>query len=110
MTFIRWCAGIGAALCTLPVLAQAPGPMRAYSSAFASYRPYQDPELADWRGVNDTVRDAASKSAARENHGSSAPRPLAEPPKSQTSAPAPRADDSPSMHHGHDHARKGAKQ
>jgi len=105
MNFIRWCAGIGAALFALPVLGQAPAQVLAYPSAFASYRPYQDPELADWRGVNDTVRDAASKSAAHENHGSSAPRPPAEPPRSQPSAPV-----SPSIRHGHDHARNGAKQ
>lgn len=53
------------------------------------------PVPGDWRGVNDTARDAASKSAARENHGSSAPRPPSR--LSRTSAPARRADDSPSM-------------
>jgi len=84
--------------------------MQAYSSPFASYRPYQDPELADWRGVNDTVRDAASKSAAHENHGSSAPRPPAEPPKSQPSAPARRGDESTPIGHGQHHSRDGAKQ
>jgi len=110
MNFIRWCAGIGGALCSLPVFAQAPAPTLAYSSAFASYRPYQDRELADWRAVNNTVRDAASKSAAQENHGSSAPRPLAEPPKSQTSAPARSVDDSQSMGHGQHHSPDGAKQ
>lgn len=36
----------------------APAPVLEYRSAFSDYKPWQEIEPADWRAVNDTVRDA----------------------------------------------------
>ena len=53
-----------------------------YESAFADYKPYQDVPVADWRQVNDAVRDAATKGGGHAGHGS------ATPPASGSTAPA----------------------
>lgn len=42
-------------------------------SAFADYKPYQDVSVADWRQVNETVRDAATKGGGHAGHGSANP-------------------------------------
>ncbi len=39
-----------------------------YQSAFDDYQPYEDVPVADWRQVNDTVRDAAGKGRTRAAH------------------------------------------
>src|SRR5687768_280130 len=38
-----------------PADPKAPAPSVVYESAFKSYRPYVDPEIARWRQVNDEV-------------------------------------------------------
>jgi hypothetical protein len=38
-----------------------------YQSAFQDYRPYEDVPVADWRQVNDTVRDAGTKGGGHGN-------------------------------------------
>ena len=107
MNFIRWAAALGAAVCALPAFGQAPVPPLTYSSAFAGYRPYQDLELADWRLVNDAVRDAAAHGAATGAHTPSVRHPSG----SGTSAPsvpvAPTRD--APTNHGRDHSGRGAK-
>lgn len=85
-----------AALMGLPLMAAAhanpadpgaPAPALGYPSAFSNYKPWQDIKPADWRAVNDTVRDAAAKGSGQGGHGT-APAP----------APAPEA---PAGHQGH---------
>lgn len=62
-----------AALMGLPLMALAQAdpadpaaraPALAYQSAFADYKPWQEIQPADWRAVNDTVRDAKPAGAA----------------------------------------------
>ena len=38
-----------------PADAKANAPMRPYVSAFEGYRPYDDPEIARWRAVNEEM-------------------------------------------------------
>lgn len=55
----------------------APGPAAPppqYESAFSDYKPYRDEPVADWRQVNDTVRQAADKGGDGTNqHGHKTP-------------------------------------
>jgi hypothetical protein len=90
-------------------LGQAPAPMSVYSSAFADYRPYEDLELANWRAVNDTVREAAAKSSAHGNHGPAAQTTAQEQEGSRKSPPAPRVHGPRSMGHGHHRSVHGGK-
>lgn len=46
-----------------------------YQSAFEHYEPYEDVPLADWRRVNDTVRDAAAKGGGKGHGSSTSPAP-----------------------------------
>lgn len=67
-----------------------PSPLQ-YESTFASYRPYQDPELVPWAAANEAV----SKGAAHA-HGK-------EPAKAEpASAPMPSGTQAPQAD-GHDH-------
>lgn len=68
-----------AALAGLPLVAAgradpadpaASAPALAYRSAFSDYKPWQEIQPADWRVVNDTVRDAKPGGAA----GTGAPK------------------------------------
>lgn len=103
-----------AVLMGLPLMAAAqanpadPGagaPALEYKSAFSDYKPWQDIKPADWRAVNDTVRDAAAKSGGHGGHGpapGTAPAPAAAPAaapcQTPPAAPAPQA---PAGHEGH---------
>ena len=40
----------------------------SYKSAFEDYKPYVDIPVADWRQVNNTVRDAAAKGGGHGGH------------------------------------------
>ena len=108
-----------AALMGLPLMAAAqadpadpgvPAPALGYASAFSDYKPWQDLKPADWRAVNDTVRDAAAKSGGHAGHGAApasapTPQPSAVPqaaPRPAVPAPAPaRAPQAPAGHQGH---------
>lgn len=90
-----WVAG--AALMGLPLVATAQAdpadpsavaatPVLQYQSAFSDYKPWQDIQLADWRAVNDTVRDAKPGGTTAQDAAPS------------RAAPAPQA---PSGHPGH---------
>ena len=57
-----------------------------YESAFANYKPWQDTKRADWRAVNDAVRDAAGTGGHAEQP-KSAPPAMASAPASAASAP-----------------------
>ena len=72
-----------AALLGLPLLAaaeaipsdpRAPAPALEYRSAFSDYLPWQDLKPADWRAVNDAVRDAKPGGGSPEGQGA-APAP-----------------------------------
>jgi hypothetical protein len=63
-------------------------PLR-YESAFADYKPWQDIRPADWRRVNDAVREAARAGAA-----------AASAPATSASAPAPAGHAHHGMHGG----------
>jgi hypothetical protein len=102
------------ALC-LPLLAPAqagrpdpadpktPAPALRYQSAFADYKPWQDTRPGGWRGVNDTVRDAAAKAGGHAGHAMPADTPA--------STPAPAAKASVPAMPGHDgHHKRGGKQ
>jgi hypothetical protein len=44
-------------------------PLR-YDSAFTDYKPWQDIRPAEWREVNDAVREAAAQGTGHAGHGS----------------------------------------
>lgn len=44
-----------------------------FKSAFSDYRPYEDVSIADWRQVNDTVRQAATKGSGHAGHDAANP-------------------------------------
>jgi hypothetical protein len=112
-----------AALMGLPLMAAAqanpadsgaPAPALGYQSAFSDYKPWQEIKPADWRAVNDTVRDAAAKGGGHGGHGASpagapASAPAAAPPaapqpapRPATASPAPAAaPQAPAGHQGH---------
>jgi hypothetical protein len=79
--------------------AAAAHPLR-YQSAFSDYKPWQDIQAADWRAVNNTVRDAAGKGDGHAGHGAAPAAAPASVPRPGTagSAPAPQA---PAGHQGH---------
>ena len=60
------CLPLLAAAQAMQTEAPAAPPLR-YSSAFADYKPYADPPLANWRAVNDTVAGASAGAAG--GHG-----------------------------------------
>jgi hypothetical protein len=107
-----------AALMGLPLIAAAqanpadsgaPAPALAYQSAFSDYKPWQGIKPADWRAVNDTVRDAAARGGGHDGHGTApapAPAPAAAPlapPRPAPPAPAPAAaPQAPVGHQGHE--------
>jgi hypothetical protein len=113
-----------AALMGLPLMAAAqanpadpgaPAPALGYPSAFSDYKPWQDIKPADWRAVNDTVRDAAAKGGGHGGHGAApgaapTPAPAAVPqaapptaPRPATASPAPAAAPrAPAGHQGHE--------
>ena len=84
----------------------ASAPPLGYQSAFSDYKPWQDIKPADWRAVNDTVRDAAAKGGGHGGHGAApAPAPSAAPqaaprPAAAASAPA-RVPQAPAGYQGH---------
>lgn len=72
-----------------PTDSKTPAPALRYTSAFADYKPWQDIKPADWRAINDNVRDAAAKGGAHAGHASPAPAPTSAPtPGAKASAPA----------------------
>lgn len=52
-----------------PTDAKAKAPPVEYRSAFEGYKPYAEPELAPWRGVNDEVRRAGGHTGIFKKHG-----------------------------------------
>jgi len=48
---------------------KAKAPPVEYHSAFEGYKPYAEPELAPWRGVNDEVRRAGGHAGIFRKHG-----------------------------------------
>ena len=66
-----------------------------YDSAFADYKAWQDLRPAEWRKVNDTVREAAPQGGGHGAHASpaaSAPRPASGPspsPSKPSTTPVP---------------------
>lgn len=62
-----------------------------YTSAFDDYRPYQDVPVADWRRVNDTVRNAAAKGGGHASHGSQDSKGSQDSTPGEQAAPPPAA-------------------
>ena len=60
-----------------PAGPKSPAPLLRYFSAFADYKPWQDLKPADWRSVNDNVRDAGGKAGAHAGHAMPASAPTA---------------------------------
>lgn len=73
-----------AAAQAIPSDPRAPAPALEYRSAFADYQPWQDVKPADWRALNDAVRDAKPGGASHEGHGAA---PAAARPASATAHP-----------------------
>ena len=71
-----------------------------YSSAFADYKPWQDIKPADWRAVNDTVRDAKPGSG-HAGHGAAPAAAPASPPQAAPRPAAPAPAQAPAGHQGH---------
>jgi hypothetical protein len=84
-----------------PADPKTPAPALRYQSAFADYKPWQDPKPADWRAVNDVVRDAAAKGGGHGGHAMPANTPASAP------APAPKASAPAMLGHGGHHKRGG---
>lgn len=65
-----------------PADAKAKAPAVEYRSAFESYRPYTEPELASWRAVNEEVRKAGGHIGLMRGQGQEKPpaEPAAKPP------------------------------
>jgi hypothetical protein len=111
----------GALACGLPLAAAAQAratdptrsaqqtPALRYDSAFKDYKPWQDTKPADWRGVNDALKDAL-KDGSHAGHGAAAPAgagsaPAAgRPAGARSAAPAPTSP--AASHGGHGGARK----
>jgi hypothetical protein len=72
-------------------------PALVYRSAFSDYKPWQDIPPADWRAVNDTVRDAKPGGQRDQGLASSRTAPGASP---APAAPAAAAGGGHSGHHG----------
>ena len=73
-------------------------PQLTFKSAFDNYKPYEDVPVADWRQVNETVRDAAAKGGGHAGHDASRSK------GSEGSAPGKEAAPSPApaqQHMGH---------
>lgn len=66
-----------------------------YQSAFSGYRPYRDAELANWREVNDQVRQATDESDGTRHVGHAGHR------SSAAAAPAGHAHAGHGSHAGH---------
>jgi hypothetical protein len=56
-----------------PADAKAKAPAVEYRSAFESYRPYVEPELASWRAVNEEVRSAGGHVGLMRGQGQEKP-------------------------------------
>jgi hypothetical protein len=56
-----------------PADAQAKAPPVEYRSAFESYRPYAEPELASWRAVNEEVRNVGGHVGLMRGQGQEKP-------------------------------------
>jgi len=77
-----------------PANPAAPAAALRYESAFAKYQSYRDPELADWRALNDEVRDAGGhigifRGAGHAGHGSAKPASKPELPAAAAARGAP---------------------
>jgi hypothetical protein len=61
---------IGAAQAISPVDASAAktAPQLTYKSTFDDYKPFEDVPVADWRQLNDTVRDTAANGGGHAGH------------------------------------------
>jgi len=74
-----------------------------YKSVFQDYRPYEDVPVADWRQVNDIVRNAATKGGGHGGHGAQGPKGSGGSASSKEAAPrgAPaQKDEGHGMHGG----------
>ena len=56
-----------------PADAKAKAPPAEYRSAFESYRPYAEPELASWRAVNEEVRSVGGHVGLMRGQGQEKP-------------------------------------
>lgn len=63
-------------------------PALRYDSAFKDYKPWQDTKPADWRGVNDALKDAP-KDGSHAGHGAAAPAGAGSAPKADRPAASP---------------------
>ena len=81
-----------------------------YESAFSTYKPYEEPELAPWKEVNEAVAKAGGHigifggAPAHAGHGAAASQPAAKPEPAKTDSsrqarPAPAKPSDP--HAGH---------
>jgi len=93
----RFFTGMAATVAAIPLLAHAQPAEPAYHSAFADYRPYQEPEPGAWRALNDAVGAAALEQPepAQAVHGAPAAPSTPHAPPSAAAAPAGQA------HHHH---------
>lgn len=76
--------GLASIAVAQPAAPDSAAPLR-YESAFADYKPWQDLRPADWRRVNEVVREAAAQGAG---HGAHAGHAAPATPASAASAPA----------------------
>ena len=75
----------------------AAAPALKYQSAFSDYKLWQDIQAADWRIVNDTVRDA-KPDGAHAGHGAA---PAVATPGQVAPRPVPAPPQAPAGHSGH---------
>lgn len=83
-----------------PADAKASAPALHYRSAFADYKPWLDITPANWRAVNDTVRDAGAKGGGHAGHAAPAAPTAPTAPAAKASAPAMPAHGGHHMHGG----------
>ena len=114
----------GALACGLPLAAAAQAgatdptgsaqhtPALRYDSAFKDYKRWQDTKPADWRGVNDALKEAP-KDGSHAGHGAAAPAGAGSAPKADRPAASPArsagpASTTPAASHG-GHSDQGAR-
>ena len=74
-----------------------------YKSVFQDYRPYADVPVADWRQVNDVVRNAAIKGGGQGGHGAQGSKGSEDSAASKEDAPRrtpAQTHEGPGMHGG----------
>ena len=88
-------------------------PVLRYDSAFKDYKRWQDTKPADWRGVNDALKNAP-KDGSHAGHGAAAPAGAGSAPAAGRAAVPPAgsgasASTSPAATHGGDSDHGGRK-